>query len=273
MLGLPSATTAQRYSCDGCRSIGASTVPAQRVRVPLDQRVVGLVDRALLERPLEHGVGALRLGDHHQPAGADVEPVHDALPLGRAAGRDPVARRGQAADHGGAGPARAGVGGHPDRLVDDHDVVVVVHDGHPRHRLRDDLRYAGGRRDHDVEPRAGADPVGLHAGRSVDEHVPRADQLGRASPGEAEEPAQRRVEAFAREPVGDGQLSTVGHDVDPRRPGRTRRPCGRVSRRRGRARPPTPSSTGSGCRRRTTSSPRSTGRAGRCPPRRGRSVR
>ena len=56
--------------------------------------------------------------------------MHDALPLGGAAGGDRLAHRGEAADHGRAGPARAGVGGHADRLVDHHDVVVAV--DHPQ---------------------------------------------------------------------------------------------------------------------------------------------
>ena len=92
----------------------------------LDQRVIGLVDRALLEGPLESGVGRLALRHDHQPAGADVEPVHDALALGGAGGGDPDAGRRQPAEDGRAGPARARVGGDPDRLVDDDDVVVLV---------------------------------------------------------------------------------------------------------------------------------------------------
>ena len=81
-------------------------VPAHRVGMALHQGVVALVDRALLEGALERGVRPLALGDDHQPAGADVEAVHDALPLGGAGGRDAVARRGQAADDRRAGPAR-----------------------------------------------------------------------------------------------------------------------------------------------------------------------
>src|SRR5665647_1452892 len=38
----------------------------QGIRQALDKGVVRLVDRALLERPLEHGVGVLALGDDHQ---------------------------------------------------------------------------------------------------------------------------------------------------------------------------------------------------------------
>ena len=119
---------------------------AQRVGVALHEGVVALVDRALAELLLEQGVGPLGLGDHHQPRGADVQPVHDALALGGARGGDPVAGRREAADHGGAGPAGAGVGGHPDRLDDHHDVVVVVHDLHALDGLRHDPHRRGRRR-------------------------------------------------------------------------------------------------------------------------------
>ena len=38
---------------------------------------------------LQHPVAVLGLGDHHHAGGADVEPLHDALPLGGPAGGDP----------------------------------------------------------------------------------------------------------------------------------------------------------------------------------------
>ena len=63
----------------GDRRVDGAT---QRVRVPLHEGVVPLVHRALPERPLEHRVGGLALGHHHEPGGARVQPVHDALPLG-----------------------------------------------------------------------------------------------------------------------------------------------------------------------------------------------
>jgi hypothetical protein len=73
--------------------------------VALHERVVDLVDRALLEGALEHGVRVLALRHHHEPGRADVQPVHDALPLGGPGGRHPVASRGERADHGRSGPA------------------------------------------------------------------------------------------------------------------------------------------------------------------------
>src|ERR1019366_10680535 len=50
----------------------------QRVGQSLDKSVVGLVDRALLECPFEHGVGVLALGDDHQTTGSHIETMHDA---------------------------------------------------------------------------------------------------------------------------------------------------------------------------------------------------
>ena len=78
----------------------------ERVGVALHQRVVDLVDVAAAEGVLEHRVGVLGLADHHHARRADVEPLHDPLPLRGAAGRDPEAGRGQVPDDGGAGPAR-----------------------------------------------------------------------------------------------------------------------------------------------------------------------
>ncbi len=86
--------------------------PAGRIRMSLHQRVIALVDRALLERPLEHGVGALGERHHHHPGGADVEAMHDALPLVHAGGGDPVTGSGQAAEHRRPGPAHRRVRGH-----------------------------------------------------------------------------------------------------------------------------------------------------------------
>ena len=70
---------------------------------------------------------------------------------------------GQAADHGRAGPAGAGVGGDADRLVHHDDVVVGVDHPQAVHRLGDDLRRDGRRRQRHLQPGTGADLVGLGA--------------------------------------------------------------------------------------------------------------
>ena len=100
----------------------------ERVGVALHQRVVDLVDVAVAEGVLEHRVGVLGLADHHHARRADVEPLHDPLPLRGAAGRDLEAGRGQVSDHGRAGPAGRRVHGDAHRLADHHDRRVVVDD-------------------------------------------------------------------------------------------------------------------------------------------------
>ena len=72
----------------------------------LHDRVVDLLDLAVVEGALELGVGALALGDDHEAARADVEAVHDAGALGGARGGDAEAGRGQRAEHGRARPSR-----------------------------------------------------------------------------------------------------------------------------------------------------------------------
>src|ERR1700737_2910024 len=70
--------------------------PAGRIRMALHQCVVTLFDGALLERPLELGVGALGEGHHHDTRCADVKAVHDALSLVDSRRADPETRCGKA---------------------------------------------------------------------------------------------------------------------------------------------------------------------------------
>jgi hypothetical protein len=131
--------------------------------------------------------------------------VHDALPFGRAAGGDAVPDSGEAADHRRAGPARARVGGHADRFVDHHDVVVGVHHPQPGHRLRHHLDGGGRVGQGDLQPRAGADLVGLGPGYAVDGGVAGLDQRCGGGAGEPEQPGDRLVEAHPVEAVGHRQ--------------------------------------------------------------------
>ncbi len=183
---------------------------AGRVRVALDERVVALVDRALLELALQRRVRVLRLGDHHQAGGADVQAVHDALALGGAGGRDAVPGGGEAADHGRARPARGGVGGDADGL-DDHDhVVVVVHDLHALDRLGHDLHRGGRLRHLHLEPGAPADPLGLSDHRPVDRDLPAAASSAALV---REKPNMREMAASTRSPSrpsGTGRVRISG---------------------------------------------------------------
>src|SRR5271167_4516320 len=78
---------------------------AGRVRMSLHQSVITLVDRALLERPLEQGVRPLGDRYDHDSGGTDVEAMHDALSLVHSRGGDPVAGRVQPTDACAATPA------------------------------------------------------------------------------------------------------------------------------------------------------------------------
>src|SRR5699024_10464952 len=105
------------------------------VGVALHHRVVDLGDGALAESTLQHRVGHCALGHHHQPGGAHVQALDDALALRGTGGGYSVPGGGQRTDHGGTVPTRAGVGGHPHGFVDDDDVFVLVPDHHAWHRL------------------------------------------------------------------------------------------------------------------------------------------
>ena len=193
----------------------------ERIRVPLHDRVVDLVDLALLERALQLAVGPLALRDDHEPARAGVEPVHDALALRRSRGRDPVPGPGERAEHGRPLPPERRMGGDAGGLVDHDDVVVVVHDAELGQVHGDDLGAAlllpG-----DLEPAPGREPIGLAEHSPVERDSPARGDVGREAAREAEELRERRVHALAREPVGHGK-ATVLH-ARPSRRSRDRRP-------------------------------------------------
>ena len=159
---------------------------AQRVRVALHQGVVALVHLALAEGALERAVGPLALGHDHQPGRVRVQPVHDALALGGAAGGDGVTGGEQPAEDGRPGPARRGVGGHPGRLVHDHDVVVGVD-----HLETGDARGRG---------RAGRPPAG-GAGSVTSSQEPASTRCDFAAgwPPTSTRPSATRSAAFARD--------------------------------------------------------------------------
>lgn len=107
------------------------------------------------------------------------------------------------------------MGGDADWLVDDDDVVIVVHDRHSRDRLGDDLERGAHRAsiEDDLEQVSGVDPVGLGNGASVDAHGPLCCQVGAACARDAEESGESGIDPFALEPVGDGHQSDVTHGV------------------------------------------------------------
>jgi hypothetical protein len=195
-----------------------------RVRMPLHQRVVRLVDAAGAKRLLEHRVRVLGLRHRHQTAGADVEPLHHALTLRRARGGDPHAHAGEMADHGGAGPADAGMRRDPDRLVDHHDVVVLEHDVH----ALDPLGHHGDglhRRDGRLEDRTRLDPLRLLRGAAVERDEAVGHQLARAGARQPEEPGEGDVDTLPRESFRHGEHLVVTRFAHGIRPVRHRARC------------------------------------------------
>ena len=189
---------------------------AGRVHLALHERVVGLVDRALLELPLERGVGALALRDHHEPCRPDVEAVHDALALVGPRGRDAEAGAGEAADDGRAGPPRRGVRRDADGLVDDHDVVVVEHDAQALDGLRHDAHRLRGVGERHLEPAPGDDASRLAHGLAVEQHLAVSSEVGGPGPRQPEEPGERSVDALPLETLRDGEAAVLSHRQDRR---------------------------------------------------------
>ena len=76
----------------------------------------------------------------------------------------------QVADHRGTGPPHRGVYGDPDRLVDDHDLVVVVDDPDALDDLGHHLQRVVLTREDDLEQGTGHQSVGLRGRLTVDVH-------------------------------------------------------------------------------------------------------
>ncbi|CAB4852130.1 unannotated protein [freshwater metagenome] len=131
---------------------------ARGIHLALHHRVVDLLDGAVLELALEQGVGTFALRDDHQTGRADVETVHDPLTLSRARGRDPVASARESTHDRGPVPPRRGVGRDAHGLVDNDDVVVVVHDAQTLDCLSDDHDGGWGVGKLNLEPTALSDP-------------------------------------------------------------------------------------------------------------------
>src|SRR5690606_28189112 len=97
-------------------------------------------------------------------------------------------------------------------LVHDDDVLVLVQDAHPGDPLGDGRGRHGRRRQLDLQPGAGVQPLGLGGHRgAVQQDVAGGDDLGRAAPRQPEQPRERRVDAFALQAVGDGEAPHLPH--------------------------------------------------------------
>jgi hypothetical protein len=177
-----------------------------RIGVALHDRVVDLADLAIVELPLEFGVRALGLRDHHEPTRAHVEAVHDAGALSGAGRTDAESRRREGAEHRRALPADRRMRGDSRGLVDHDDVVVVMHDREVGHDDRDDRRLDLRLPLH-LEPAAGCEPVRLAEGAAIEGHAAGLRDLGRERSGESEQLGDRGIHAFAGESLGYGKAA------------------------------------------------------------------
>ena len=100
----------------------------QEARRTEDDRAVFLVDLAILEGGKECIERGLGLGEDHEPAGVFVESVHDAAAALLARRQLEAAVLCRRVREGAAKDVAPLVCADPDRLVDDEDVIVFVHD-------------------------------------------------------------------------------------------------------------------------------------------------
>ena len=101
---------------------------------------------------------------------------------------------------------------YADRLVDHHDVVVVVHDDDTFDLLRAHLgepRLIG---ELHLEHRPDADPIGLVDRGTVQQHAPRADQLRDPAPGQPEHPRHGSINPLAVQSIRDEQHFSLSHE-------------------------------------------------------------
>jgi hypothetical protein len=102
------------------------------------------------------------------------------------------------------------VRGNTDRLVDNHDVVVLVHDAETGHALgRGDGGFSG-RGQLDVEPGPATDTVRAVPAYAVQGHRPRVDKLGGGGSGQSEQARDSHIKAQPVEAVGYRDPTPVG---------------------------------------------------------------
>ena len=170
------------------RASAASTVPCCRSGTAPHDRQIGALQRSgpavIGELVRQALMRAVVLGHDEQAGGVLVEPMHDARPLHAADARQAVAAMGDERVHERAGlMSRRRVDDQPGRLVDDDEVVVLVHDGKiDGFRLRLG-RHRGGLDEHEL--RAGDRPsIGIERRDAVDRYT--------AVPDERLQPARER---------------------------------------------------------------------------------
>ena len=173
--------------------------------MPLHDRVVDLLDLAVVERALELGVRALGLRDDHEPARAGVEPVHDALRArARPRSRSGIRRRrGRPTTVGPSQPSE-GCAATPTGLsmtTRSSSSWTMPRSGTA---IGSTSSVRGGSQLTSSQP-----PARSRSDLSTDapssRHAAGRGDLGREGAREAEQLREARVDAHAVEPVGNGE--------------------------------------------------------------------
>lgn len=142
--------------------------------LPVHQRQVSLLDHARLELPAERLVGHLCLGDHQNARGIAIQAMHDSRTFHAADSRQALTV-GQKRVHQGASPSPSPRMDHHSRgLIQDNEVAILAQD------VEGNLLWCKlkrrGRRDMELDPFPGTDPVVGFLGPSTHQHVPLVDQ-------------------------------------------------------------------------------------------------
>ncbi|GEB54233.1 hypothetical protein SCA03_67840 [Streptomyces cacaoi] len=93
----------------------------------------------------------------------------------------------------------------PDRLDEDDDVLVVVHDLHALDRLGHDLHGLRLPGHLDLQPGTALHPVRLAGLLPVEQHFPPGGQLRGLRTGETEHPGKRSIDALTFKAIRNGQ--------------------------------------------------------------------
>ena len=186
---------------------------AGRVGVALHQSVIALLDVALLERPLEHRVRAFGDRDHHHAGRADVETMHNALPLMDSRRADAKPCGGQTAQY--RGPLQPTVacaatpGGLSTATMSSSEYRIdmpSISTGVFSTRRR---RF---RQPH-LQPRAGRELVGLARAGAVEIDTTVFGQRRGSGPRQPEQPRQPGVDAHPRQTFGDRHRASRHSDA------------------------------------------------------------
>ena len=99
------------------------------------------------------------------------------------------------------------MGGDPDRLVDDHEVGIVVDDPHPLDPGRSDRCLRAW--ELNLQPGTRGDPFGLRRRCTVEADLAVLDEFGGLRPGQAEQAGEGSVEPLSLQSVGYCEAPTV----------------------------------------------------------------